>query len=368
VYAFTSARLVTANIITAVYSYTAVSGNVLASVGQYVSNILTPSQDYITAANATSLVVSFPPRQPFVKNNFLSYISPYSSISYVSTPITRGTFNISNTFGVINRSTTIPQILGLITPSNLTSTTVDLSFGLQQPFSFTSALATFQISTSTVTTNTISNTIVYLDSTSVLTGATPNYSMLLESNSALMGTLSNVTSIVSPFGSRSATLTFPSPQQPQAVAYLSTNVYVGYAAQATTNLLTESNVQISGVLGTGATIQLGANVLGMGYTGIATVTQIISANTSLILTLSPPQQPASYSNLIFFSPSQADFTSPSSIPWLTFPKLTAQNVAVFYNQTTQKWNFQSFSKPIANLAFTSYENMVFWGFDPHNRA
>jgi len=369
VYAFTSARLVTANIITAVYSYTAVSGNVLASVGQYVSNILTPSQDYITAANATSLVVSFPPRQPFVKNNFLSYISPYSNISYVSTPITRATFNTSNTFGVINRSTFIPgYITGLVTPSNVTSTTIDLSFGSQQPFSFTNVLATFQISTAAVTTNTISNTIVFLNSSSILTGATPNYSMLLASNSALVGTLSNVTSIVSAFGSRSATLTFPSPQQPQAVAYLSTPVYVGYAAQATTNLLTSSNVTISGVLGTGATIQLGANVLGMGYTGIATVAQIISANTSLRLTLSTPQQPASYSNLMFFSPSQADFTSPSSIPWLTFPKLTAQNVAVFYNQTTQKWNFQSFSKPIANLAFTSYENMVFWGFDPHNRA
>ena len=445
VYAFTSARLVTANIVTAVYTYTPVSGNVLASVGQYIStnnittsnisffNATTPPQvgdvltftssgftgttivtsninyptdftvsvtsqepksltnasviyrgsntanistisfqlgnftsspDYITAANATSLVVSFPPRQPFVKNNYFSYITPYSNMTYVSTPITKATFNISNTFGVINKSTTIPgNIIGLVTPSNLTSTTVDLSFGLQQPFSFTSALATFQISTSTVTTNTIPSSLVTVNSGTLLTGATPNYSMLRTSNSSLIGTLSNVVTINA--AARSATLTFPSVQQPLST---SESVYVGYSAQATTNLVTSSNVTLSGVLGTGATIQLGANVLGMGYTGIATVAQIISANTSLRLTLSTPQQPASYSNLMFFSPSQADFTSPSSIPWLTFPKLTAQNVAVFYNQTTQKWNFKSYSKPIANLAFTSYENMVFWGFDPHNRA
>jgi hypothetical protein len=187
--------------------------------------------------------------------------------------------------------------------------------------------------------------------------------MLRTSNSSLIGTLSNVVTINA--AAISATLTFPSVQQPVSV---SDSVYVGYAAQATTNLLTESNVQISGVLGTGATIQVGANVLGMGYTGIATVAEIISSNTLLKLTLSTPQQPASYSNIMFFSPSQADFTSPSSIPWLTFPKLTAQNVTVFYNQTTQKWNFKSFSKPIANLAFTSYDNMVFWGFDPRNRA
>jgi hypothetical protein len=187
--------------------------------------------------------------------------------------------------------------------------------------------------------------------------------MLRTSNSSLIGTLSNVVTINA--AARSATLTFPSVQQPLST---SESVYVGYSAQATTNLVTSSNVTLSGVLGTGATIQLGANVLGMGYTGIATVAQIISANTSLRLTLTTPQQPASYSNLMFFSPSQADFTSPSSIPWLTFPKLTAQNVAVFYNQTTQKWNFKSYSNAISNLAFTSYENMVFWGFDPHNRA
>jgi hypothetical protein len=362
VYAFTSARLRTANITTAVYSYTATSGNVLASVGQYVSNILTPSQDYITAANATSLVVSFPPRQPFVKNNFVSYISPYSNISYVSTPITQCTFNLSNTYGVINQIFKTTGITGPIIPSNVTATTMTGSFDPQQPFSFTNNIVTFQSSLAVVTTNTIPNSLITINSGALLTG-TPNYSMLRTSNSALIGTLSNVVSINA--AARSATLTFPSAQQPVSA---SDSVYVGYSAQATTNLLTSSNVTISGVLGTGATIQLGANVLGMGYTGVATVAQIISANTSLRLTLSTPQQPASYSNLMFFSPSQADFTSPSSIPWLTFPKLTAQNVAVFYNQTTQKWNFKSYSNAISNLAFTSYENMVFWGFDPHNRA
>jgi hypothetical protein len=362
VYAFTSARVKTANITTAVYSYTATSGNVLASVGQYVSNILTPSQDYITAANATSLVVSFPPRQPFVKNNFVSYISPYSNISYVSTPITQCTFNLSNTYGVINQIFKTTGITGPIIPSNVTATTMTGSFDPQQPFSFTNNIVTFQSSLAVVTTNTIPNSLITVNSGALLTG-TPNYSMLRTSNSALIGTLSNVVSINA--AARSATLTFPSVQQPVSA---SGSVYVGYSAQATTNLVTSSNVTLSGVLGTGATIQLGANVLGMGYTGIATVAQIISANTSLRLTLSTPQQPASYSNLMFFSPSQADFTSPSSIPWLTFPKATAQNVAVFYNQTTQKWNFKSYSNAISNLAFTSYENMVFWGFDPHNRA
>jgi len=363
VYAFTSARVKTANITTAVYSYTATSGNVLASVGQYVSNILTPSQDYITAANATSLVVTFPPRQPFVKNNFLSYISPYANMTYVSTPITSATFNISNTFGVINQIFKTTGITGPVIPSNVTSTTMTGSFDTQQPFSFTNNIVTFQSSLALVTTNTIPSSLVTVNSGTLLTGSTPNYSMLRTSNSSLIGTLSNVVTINA--AARSATLTFPSVQQPLST---SESVYVGYSAQATTNLVTSSNVTLSGVLGTGATIQLGANVLGMGYTGIATVAQIISANTSLRLTLSTPQQPASYSNLMFFSPSQADFTSPSSIPWLTFPKLTAQNVAVFYNQTTQKWNFKSYSKPISNLAFTSYENMVFWGFDPHNRA
>jgi hypothetical protein len=363
VYTFTSARLRTANITTAVYSYTTTNGNVLASVGQYVSNILTPSQDYITSANATSLVVTFPPRQPFVKNNFLSYISPYSNISYTTTPITQCNLTLSNTYGVIDSGFTVPSISGTVIPSNITSATMTGNFSAQQPFSFTNTIVTFRTLPAIVTTNTISNTLVTVNSGSLLTGATPNYSMILTSNSALVGTLSNVVSINT--AARSATLNFPSPQQPIS---LSNSVYVGYSAQATTNLVTSSNVTISGVLGTGATIQLGANVLGMGYTGIATVAQIISANTSLRLTLSTPQQPASYSNLIYFSPSQADFTSPSSIPWLTFPKATAQNVAVFYNQTTQKWNFKSFSKPIANLAFTSYENMVFWGFDPRNRA
>jgi hypothetical protein len=363
VYAFTSARVKTANITTAVYSYTPVSGDVLASVGQYVSNILTPSQDYITAANATSLVVTFPPRQPFVKNNFLSYISPYSNMSYTTTPITSATLNLSNTFGVINKNFTMIGVSGSVTPSNVTTTTMIGNFEPQQPFSFTNTIVTFQTSSAIVTTNTISNTLVTVNSGGLVTGATPNYSMLRTSNSSLIGTLSNVVTINA--AAISATLTFPSVQQPVSV---SDSVYVGYAAQATTNLLTESNVQISGVLGTGATIQVGANVLGMGYTGIATVAEIISSNTLLKLTLSTPQQPASYSNIMFFSPSQADFTSPSSIPWLTFPKLTAQNVTVFYNQTTQKWNFKSFSKPIANLAFTSYDNMVFWGFDPRNRA
>lgn len=363
VYAFTSARLRTANITTAVYSYTTTSGNVLASVGQYVSNILTPSQDYITAANSTSLVVSFPPRQPFVKNNFLSYITPYSNMAYVSTPITQCTLNLSNTYGVIDSGFTVPSVSGPITPSNITSTTMTGSFISQQPFSFTNTIVTFRTLSALVTTNTISNTLVTVNSGALLTGATPNYSMLRTSNSALIGTLSNVVSINA--AARSATLTFPSVQQPLSTT---DSVYVGYSAQGTTNLLTSSNVTISGVLGTGATIQLGANVLGMGYTGIATVAQIISANTSLRLTLTTPQQPASYSNLIYFSPSQSDFTSPSSIPWLTFPKSTAQNVAVFYNQTTQKWNFRSFSNAISNLAFTSYENMVFWGFDPRNRA
>jgi hypothetical protein len=363
VYAFTSARLVTANITTSVYTYTPVSGNVLASVGQYVSNILTPSQDYITSVNATSLVVTFPPRQPFVKNNFFSYISPYSNISYITTPITAAKFNLSNTFGVISQDFNMNGVIGLVTPSNVTATTMIGNFESQQPFSFTNTIVTFQTYPAIVTTNTISNTLVTVNSGGLVTGATPNYTMLLTSNSAIVGTLSNVVSINS--AARSATLTFPSVQQPGS---LSDSVYVGYSAQATTNLVTSSNVTISGVLGTDATIQLGANVLGMGYTGVATVAQIISSNTSLRLTLSTPQQPASYSNLMFFSPSQADFTSPSSIPWLTFPKLTAQNVAVFYNQTTQKWNFQSFSKPIANLAFTSYDNMVFWGFDPRNRA
>jgi hypothetical protein len=363
VYAFTSARLVTANITTAVYTYTPTSGNVLASVGQYVSDYLTPTQDYITSANATSLVVTFPPRQPFVRNQVLCYISPYASMTYVSTPITSATFNLSNTFGAISRVFKMNGVIGSVIPSNVTATTMVGNFDSQQPFSFTNTIVTFQTSPAVITTNTISNTLVTVNSGSLLTGATPNYSMLLASNSAIVGTLSNVASINA--AARSATLTFPSPIQPIS---LSNSVYVGYSAQATTNLVTSSNVTISGVLGTGATIQLGANVLGMGYTGVATVDQIISANTSLRLTLTTPQQPASYSNLMFFSPSQADFTSPSSIPWLTFPKLTAQNVAVFYNQTTQKWNFKSYSKPIANLAFTSYENMVFWGFDPHNRA
>jgi len=363
VYAFTSARVVTSNITTAVYTYTPTSGNVLASVGQYVSNILTPSQDYITAANATSLVVTFPPRQPFVKNNFLSYITPYANMTYVSTPITSATFNLSNTFGAISRIFKMNGVIGSVIPSNVTATTMIGNFDPQQPFSFTNTIVTFQTSPAVITTNTISNTLVTVNSGALLTGATPNYSMLLASNSAIVGTLSNVASINA--AARSATLTFPSPIQPIS---LSNSVYVGYSAQATTNLVTSSNVTISGVLGTGATIQLGANVLGMGYTGVATVAQIISANTSLRLTLTTPQQPASYSNLMFFSPSQADFTSPSSIPWLTFPKATAQNVAVFYNQTTQKWNFKSYSNAISNLAFTSYENMVFWGFDPHNRA
>jgi hypothetical protein len=363
VYGFTSARVKTANITTAVYTYTTTSGNVLASVGQYVSNILTPSQDYIIAANATSLVVSFPSRQPFVKNNFLSYISPYSNISYTTTPITQCTLNLSNTYGVIGAGFTIPSISGTVIPSNVTSSAMNASFIAQQPFSFTNTIVTFQTSPATVTTNSISNTLVTVNSGELLIGETPNYSLILTSYSALIGTLSNVASINA--AARSATLTFPSVQQPGSS---SNSVYVGYSAQATTNLVTSSNVTISGVLGTEATIQLGANVLGMGYTGVATVAQIISSNTSLRLTLSTPQQPASYSNLIYFSPSQADFTSPSSIPWLTFPKDTAQNVAVFYNQTTQKWNFRSFSKPISNLAFTSYDNMVFWGFDPRNRA
>jgi hypothetical protein len=363
VYGFTSARVKTANITTAVYTYTTTSGNVLASVGQYVSNILTPSQDYIIAANATSLVVSFPSRQPFVKNNFLSYISPYSNISYTTTPITQCTLNLSNTYGVISRIFKMNGVIGSVIPSNVTATTMIGNFDPQQPFSFTNTIVTFQTSPAIITTNSISNTLVTVNSGALLTGETPNYSMLLASNSAIVGTLSNVSSINA--AARSATLTFPSVQQPGSS---SNSVYVGYSAQATTNLVTSSNVTISGVLGTGATIQLGANVLGMGYTGVATVAQIISSNTSLRLTLSTPQQPASYSNLIYFSPSQADFTSPSSIPWLTFPKDTAQNVAVFYNQTTQKWNFRSFNKPISNLAFTSYDNMVFWGFDPRNRA
>ena len=284
-------------------------------------------------------------------------------MSYTTTPITSATLNLSNTFGVINKNFTMIGVSGSVTPSNVTTTTMIGNFEPQQPFSFTNTIVTFQTSSAIVTTNTISNTLVTVNSGGLVTGATPNYSMLRTSNSSLIGTLSNVVTINA--AAISATLTFPSVQQPVSV---SDSVYVGYAAQATTNLLTESNVQISGVLGTGATIQVGANVLGMGYTGIATVAEIISSNTLLKLTLSTPQQPASYSNIMFFSPSQADFTSPSSIPWLTFPKLTAQNVTVFYNQTTQKWNFKSFSKPIANLAFTSYDNMVFWGFDPRNRA
>lgn len=363
VYAFTSARVRTAPITTAVYSYTAVSGNVLASVGQYVSQGLTPTQDYITAANTTSLVVSFPPVQPFVKNNSTCYITPYSSISYVTTPISQCTLNLSNTYGGITQGFTTPSITGPVTPSNVTPTTMTASFYPQQPFSFTNAVVVFESTLGVVTTNTISNTLVTVNSGSLLTGATPNYSILQASSNALIGVLSNVAVINA--AARSATLTFPAPQQPNSVS--TQNIYVGYSAQATTNLITSSNVTISGVKGPG-TIQLGANVLGMGYTGVATVAQIITANTSIRLTLGTAQQPVSYSNLIYFSPSQADFTSPSSIPWLTFPKATAQQAVVFYNQVTKKWNFRSYSKPISNLAFTSYENMVFWGFDPHNRA
>jgi hypothetical protein len=229
---------------------------------------------------------------------------------------------------------------------------MSVSFTEQQPFSFTNVYAVVQSTLGVVTTNTLPNVAVTIGTT-----AFTNDSSIVDTNSNVIGSITNKS------GS-SAVLNFPQPIQPYSA--VSTPVYIGLAANAITNVISYANVTIGNKTGPG-TIQLNANVLGLGYSTTTTVDTIISAG-SLRLKLSQPQQPASFSNLVYFSNAFADFTSPSSIPWLNFSKATAQQVSIFYNPVTQKWNFKSLSKPIANLAFASYENMVFWGFDPHNRS
>ncbi|NBS67835.1 hypothetical protein EBT31_02835 [bacterium] len=355
-YAFSGAQLRTANITQAVYKYSTPTGNIAASVGQYVSNASISSHDYITGVNtsAQTLTVSFPSRQPFVKNNFLCYISPYSNISYITSPISNCILNYSNNYGYLGaQSFVVIPSLGPFSPSNISSSSMTVSFTPLQPFSFTNAFTVVQSSLARVTTNTISNASVTFGTSSFT-----NDSSVINTSNTLIGSISNKS------GS-GALLTFPQPIQPYSAT--TTPVYIGLSANAQTNLISYANITISNQLGPG-TIQVTANVLGLGYSAATTSVSSIISPTSLKLELNPPQQPASFSNLVYFSNAFADFTSPSSIPWLVFSKSTAQQVSVFYNPVTKKWNFKSLSKPIANLAFASYENMVFWGFDPHNRS
>lgn len=353
-YAFSSAQIRTANITQSVYTYTPFSGNIAAAAGQYISNLAIPSHDYITAVNtsAQTLTVSFPARQPFVKNNFLSYISPYSNLYYQTTPITSTQLAVSNAYGNLTTQFSMSNITGTVTSSNVTLTSLTASFIAQQPFSFSNVVVTLQSVAARVTTNNISNSLVTFG-----TSAFTNDMSVLSASSNLIGTISGKSGT-------SGVLNYPVDIQPVSVT--SAPVYIGFPATATTNLISFANVTISNQIGPG-TLRVAANVYGLGYTSLANVATVISP-TSLQLQITPPQQPASLSNLAYFTTATALFTSPSSIPWLTFSKLTASNVAVYYNQVTKKWNFRSYSKPIANLAFTSYENMVFWGFDPHNRS
>jgi hypothetical protein len=353
-YPFSSALISTTNIPQATYRYLSLVGNVAATVGQYISAGNLPSLDYVTAVNtaALTLTVSFPPRQPFVKSNIQSVISPYSNIYYQTAPISTCQLQISNTYGNVSAPFQVTPTLGTFVPTSVVGQTMNVSFATQQPFSFTNSVAVVQTTSARVTTNAFSNLSVTFG-----TAAFTNDSSLLSTSNNLIGTITGKS------GS-TGTLNFASATQPFSA--VGVPVYIGYSVSATTNLISTANVTISNRIGPG-TIQVGANVYGLGYTSLANVASLINA-TSMQLQLTPPQQPASLSNLAYFTAATALFTSPSSIPWLTFPKATAQQVAITYNPVTKKWNFKSYTKPIANLAFTSYENMVFWGFDPHNRS
>ena len=343
VYGFSTGQIKTSNITSAQCTYSNVSGNIAATTNLYLSG----TSQYVTSVDTanTYLYISFPQTQPFTKANVLTYFTPLSSYTFSTSNIITANVTFGNSYASSAYSTlTAPGLFGTATVSGSV-----LTFPSQQPFSFTNVLATYQ------NTITRATTVALASSNIAIASGTAGMNLLL-ANYASIGWLTNVSGSF-------ATLVYNTPQQPASVSSLS--VYPSVQGVVTTNLLTTTNLLISNTIGIGS-IQAGSNLLGLPYTGRVTAT---SANVGSLLqvTLSTPQQPQSFTvPLMYSSDGQADFTSPSSIPWLNQNKLTAQNVTILYNTTQQKWNFLA-SKPIANLAFVNYENMVFWGFDPHNK-
>lgn len=344
VYGFSSAQIKTSNITTAVCTYSNVIGNIASATNLYLSG----TSQYVTSVDTanTSIYISFPQTQPFTKSSTLTYFTPLSSYTFTTSNITSANVYFSNSYASNNYSTlTVSGMTGTATVSGNI-----ITFTAQQPFSLTNAIATYQNTIVTTTTTALTTSNISIAGT-LISGMN-----LVLSNYTSIGWLTNISGGF-------ATLVYNTPTQPASVSGLT--VYPSVQGTVTTNLLTTANLTISNIIGS-RTIQAGSNLLGLPYTGIVTAK---TANTGSLLqvTLSTPQQPQSFTvPLMYSSDAQADFTSPSSIPWLNQNKLTAQNVTILYNTTQQKWNFLS-TKPIANLAFVNYENMVFWGFDPHNK-